>query len=46
MVNYLYRNGYISYRRYFNSMNNYSNNYKYEKWFSLKQIAKNGKKSQ
>ena len=27
--NYLYNNGYITYKRYFSSMNNYRNNYKY-----------------
>ena len=30
-INYLYENNYISYQRYFNSMNNYSNSYKYTK---------------
>ena len=28
-INYLYGNGIISYKRYFNSMSNYMNNYKY-----------------
>ena len=28
-INYLYSNNYISYRRYFNSMNNFNNSYKY-----------------
>ena len=27
--NYLYSNGFISYKKYFNSMNNYMNSYKY-----------------
>ena len=30
--NYLYKKGYISYSSYFNSMNNYSNCYKYDKY--------------
>ncbi len=30
-VEYLYDNGYIEYKRYFNSMSNYNNSYKYEK---------------
>lgn len=30
-INYLYKNNFISYRRYFNSMNNYMNSYKYVK---------------
>ena len=30
-INYLYENNYISYQRYFNSMNNYNNSYKYIK---------------
>ena len=30
-INYLYSVGYISYKRYFNSMSNYRNSYKYEK---------------
>ena len=30
-INYLYSDGYISYKRYFNSMSNYRNSYKYEK---------------
>ena len=29
--NYLYNNGYITYKRYFNSMNNYKNSYKFAK---------------
>ena len=28
-INYLYNNNYITYKRYFNSMNNYNNSYKY-----------------
>ena len=30
-INYLYKNNYISYQKYFNSINNYSNSYKYIK---------------
>lgn len=30
-INYLYKNNYISYQKYFNSMNNYNNSYKYIK---------------
>ena len=30
-ISYLYNNGYICYKRYFNSMNNYINSYKYIK---------------
>ena len=30
--NYLYKNRHISYSSYFNSMNNYMNSYKYDKW--------------
>ena len=30
-INYLYKNNFISYRKYFNSMNNYMNSYKYTK---------------
>ena len=30
-INYLYKNNYISYQKYFNSINNYNNNYKYTK---------------
>ena len=30
--NYLYNNGYIEFRKYFNSMSNYLNGYKYDKW--------------
>lgn len=30
-INYLYNSGYISYKRYFNSMSNYNNSYKYGK---------------
>lgn len=31
-INYLYNKGYITYKRYFNSMNNYNNSYKYVKY--------------
>ena len=30
-INYLYSNGLISYKRYFHSMSNYNNSYKYVK---------------
>ena len=30
--NYLYNNGYIEFKKYFNSMSNYLNSYKYDKW--------------
>ena len=30
-INYLYNSSYISYKRYFNSMSNYNNSYKYGK---------------